>query len=475
MNPEQQRQNERLASIARPNPVETDYEISKIEGEIPRELNGTLYRNGPNQKTPPAAGNAALHLFDGDALIHAIRFEDGRAHYRGRYAQTESFLREQAEGAYVLGGLNLKPDREIEDRPAPVFPNTNVVPHSGRLFALVENAPPFEMDPQTLESKGPWNYDGKMLGLSTTAHPKIDGKTGQMWIHGYQPVEPYIQLYVVEPDGSVSLAEAHDAPWPSMMHDFAITENYVIFPLGSIHFDIGRMIEGRRFSEVISGHADRNMQFGIRRREAGSPVQWIEAPSPGYMFHPSNAYEEDGKILMDACTYEDPQGLIQSLDVVRNAGDPRGFIAHPYLYEFDLASGTCKETKLSDISAEFPRIDDRLVGYKNRWGYAATAEPGEDAGALFRRITKYDRTGGPSINRETVDGQWVGEPVFVPRHPGAEEDDGFVVYLVHDAIRDATAIDVLDARAIDSSPLARLWLEERVPLGFHGNWLQAAD
>ena len=74
-------------------------------------------------------------------------------------------------------------------------------------FALVENAPPFEMDPESLESIGPWRYDDRMLGMSTTAHPKIDGKTGQMWIHGYQPMEPYIQLYCVEPDGSVSLCE----------------------------------------------------------------------------------------------------------------------------------------------------------------------------------------------------------------------------------------------------------------------------
>jgi carotenoid cleavage dioxygenase-like enzyme len=466
--------NELFASTLRPHSIEANYTVTKIDGEIPRDLNGTLYRNGPNQKTLPAAGMKALHLFDGDAMIHAIRFEDGVARCRSRYARTESFLREEQEGAYCFGGLNLKADREIEAPPPSVSPNTNVVPHAGRLFAMVENAPPFEMDPKTLDSIGPWNYDGKMLGLSTTAHPKIDGKTGQMWIHGYQPVEPYIQLYVVEADGSVSLAEAHDAPWPSMMHDFAITENYVIFPLGSMTFDLAPLLEGGRFSDAVKGHADRNMRFGIRSRDAGSPVSWFEAPSAGYLFHPGNAFEEDGKIFMDACTYEDPQGLLDSLDVVRNAGDSRGFVAHPYLYEFDLSSKTCKETKLSDISAEFPRIDDRLVGYKNRWGYAATAESGDDANGLFRRITKYDREGGPSVNRSPVDGQWVGEPVFVPRAADAEEDDGFILHLLHDARRDESAIEILDARAIDAEPLARLWLDERIPVGFHGNWSQGA-
>ena len=136
-------------------------------------------------------------------------------------------------------------------------------------------------------------------------------------------------------------------------------------------------------------------------------------------------------------------------------------MARPFLYEFDLAAETCKETKLSEIAAEFPRIDDRLVGYKNRWGYAATAEPGDDAGALFRRITKYDREGGPSVDRKAVAGQWVGEPIFVPRHAEAEEDEGFILNLVHDAHRDETAIEILDARAIDAEPLARMWLDER--------------
>jgi carotenoid cleavage dioxygenase len=114
-----------------------------------------------------------------------------------------------------------------------------------------------------------------------------------------------------------------------------------------------------------------------------------------------------------------------------------------------------------------------LVGYKNRWGYAATALPGNGAGSFARRITKYDREGGPSVSRPLVEGQWVGEPVFVPRHPDAEEDEGFVLNLLFDAKGDRTAIDILDARAIDAEPLARLWLEERVPVGFHGNWLQA--
>jgi carotenoid cleavage dioxygenase-like enzyme len=460
-----------FAEVLRPNNVEADSAITRIEGEIPRELNGTLYRNGPNQNILPESGPGGLHLFDGDALIQAIRFEDGRAHHLGRYARTARFLRDEAEGVYAGGGLKSPAEREPDLSVPGHSPNTNIVPHAGRLWAMAENMPPFEMDPTTLASKGLWDYDGKMLGISTTAHPKIDGQTGQMWIHGYQPIEPFIQLYCVEPDGSVSLAEAHDAPWPSMVHDFAITEHYVIFPLSSVGFDLQALLTGT-FHDAVRAH-DKPMMFGIRERTPGSEVRWFEAPSNAFMFHPGNAYEDDGRIYMDACTYEDPQGLLDWLNVTREGKAGPGLKAHPYGYEFDLANGTCKEVKYSESTAEFPRIDDRLVGHRNRYGYASTAEPAEGLLGFSRRITRYDRTGAASIHRAAVDGQWTGEPVFVPRTATSAEDDGFVLFLVHDANRDETAVEILDARAVDAPPLARLWLDTRIPLGFHGNWADA--
>ena len=466
---------EAFARVWRPNPVEVDYAFDEIEGEIPRELNGTLYRNGPCQKVLPKAGAGALHLFDGDGLIHAIRFDDGQATFKSRFAKTASFLREQEEGVWCIGAPGLPPEKALEDPPPGVQANTNVVAHAGRLLALVENAPPFAMDLRSLDSIGPWDLDGRMLGMSTTAHPKIDGRTGQMWIHGYQPMPPFVQLYCIEPDGTVSLAEGIDAPWPSMMHDMAITENYVILPLGSLYFDLEALLQGRPFNEFAAQREDLPLTFGIRRREPGSETRWFEAPSAGFLFHPGNAYEQDGRIYMDACTYEKPQALMDALEKVRAGDMEAGFTAHPYLYEFDLEAGTCKETKFSDIAAEFPRIDDRLVGHENRWGYAATAEPRDGADGLFRRITKYDRQGGPSVNRAEVANQWVGEPVFVPHHAGSEEDDGFVLNLLYDGERERSAVEVLDARAIDAEPLARLWMRERMAMGFHGNWLGAAD
>src|SRR5690606_69681 len=124
------RASDMLASLLRPNPVECDYDVRRIEGEIPRELRGTLYRNGPCQKVLPSAGAGALHLFDGDGLVHAIRFEDGRAHHRSRFARTPSFLRVEEEGRYCVGGLNVRAEGPVEDAPPDVQANTNVVAHA---------------------------------------------------------------------------------------------------------------------------------------------------------------------------------------------------------------------------------------------------------------------------------------------------------------------------------------------------------
>lgn len=456
----------------RPSRDEGSYEVSDVEGRIPPEIEGTLYRNGPSQNVEPRAGADALHLFDGDGLVHAFRFEDGRLRHTSAFVRTESFLFEEKQGRYCMNGASLSADVAVEGAPGRVQPNTNAVHHAGRLFALVENAPPFELDPHSLGSLGPWDYDGRMLSYATTAHPKIDGRTGQMVIHGYSPFEPYLQLYTVEPDGSVSLAETVDAPCSTMMHDVAITEHYVIFPLCPVLLELPALEQGRPFADALRWDPEQPVRFGVRSRAPGSPVRWLEAKTNGYMFHFGNAYEDGDRLVFDACVYPDGGALLDGLRRIRTGHVDRGFAANPTLFEIDLASGAVAERKLDDQGAEFPRIDDRRVGYRNRWGYAAlTAERGAPgAAAYFSTLVKVDREGGHSVYHRLGAGRWIGEPVFVPRAPDAAEDDGFVLAVGYDAAEDTSELVVLDARHFDAEPLARARLRHRVPLGFHGSF-----
>jgi carotenoid cleavage dioxygenase-like enzyme len=455
----------------RPTDREDSYEITDIRGEIPRELHGTLFRNGPSQKLLPAEGYQAMHLFDGDGLVHALRLDEGRAFYTGRFVRSESFLREQAEGRLCMNLLGVACADPVPDLFMRQQHNTNVIHHGGRLLAMVENAPPFSLDARTLESEGLWHLDGRMLGMSTSAHPKVDGRTGQMILHGYQPVEPFMQLYTVEADGNVSMADTVDVPYATMMHDIAITENYAIVLLTPVLLDAEVLLSGRSFADAISYQPDKGLKFGVRRRQLGAPVQWFEAPTPGYIFHPGNAYEEDGKIFMDAATYTDPQALLDTLATLRSGRVSKGFHAYPFLYELDLASGRCTERQLDERNCEFPRCDDRLVGYRNRYGYAALSRgTGGGLDDTWSTIVRYDRTGGPNVIHDFGAWQWPSEPVFVPRSVDAGEADGFVLTVVYDGVEDSSYLAILDAQAMDREPLAICPLQHRIPMGFHGNF-----
>ncbi len=62
------------------------------------------------------------------------------------------------------------------------------------------------------------------------------------------------------------------------------------------------------------------------------------------------------------------------------------------------------------------------------------------------------------------------EPVFVPKSASAAEGEGFLLANVYDANRQASHLVVLDAENLAAGPLAKAYLDHRVPFGFHGNW-----
>ena len=458
----------------RPTTNEDAYEITRIEGEVPRELHGTFLRNGPSQKILPDQGYEGLHLFDGDGLVHAFSFDGGRVGYRGRFVENETFQVEQAEGRFCAHSVGVMVENPTDKFFLREQHNTNVVWHGGKLMALVENAFAFELDPKDLGPRGKNDFQGQMLGMSVSAHPKIDGRSGQMLIHGYQFMEPYVQLYTIEPDGLCSSAEAIDMPFASMMHDMAITENYVVFFLAPVVIDGEALMSlTKPFGDCLSWEPERGLKFGIKRREKDAPVQWFETKTPGFIFHPGNAYEENGKIVIDACTYLDPEALLASLETWRQGELKDGWYANPFLYELDLNEGTCCERQLDERAAEFPRVDPRRVGYKNRFGYALREGSGGSTwDAAWQSVVRYDREGGPTTSFNFGLGTFPSEAVFVPKTTESPEHEGFVLTVVYDAPENESYVAVLDAENIDQGPLAKAYLRERIPLGFHGNFAE---
>ena len=101
-----------LHGLYAPIKEEVSVDKLKVEGEIPRDLHGAYFRNGPNPQTPPQGMH---HWFDGDGMVHGIWFENGEARYRNRYIGTQDF---QANGNNSMPGI-FEPSRTVAGRRCP--------------------------------------------------------------------------------------------------------------------------------------------------------------------------------------------------------------------------------------------------------------------------------------------------------------------------------------------------------------------
>ena len=466
-----------LKGFWEPWPMEGEIHDLEVEGEVPRDLNGTLYRNGPNPQFAPRGG---YHVFTGDGMIHAFQIEDGAVHYRNRWLRTPRFLLEREAGEALYAGFDF-PRNDPRTRGVPGGPaNTNVVWHAGRLLALAEGGlPPMELDPDTLETRGVWDFHGELwrpidpqlaqaMGIDApdgrapgifTAHPKIDPESGEMLAFGYDAMPPYLIYYVISAEGKLVRRETIEIPFPAMVHDFITTPEHVIFPIFPATLRVERMEKGE---PVIGWEPDLGTHIGVMPRNGGNDdVVWLQT-NPRFAFHPLNAHSDGRHVIAELAQYERLP--------IDGAGNQVGDDTVPATlvrWVIDLEGGTVKEEPLDDLAIEFPRIDERYTGLDYRYGYAAGDN---DILEGFRSILRYDVRTGERRSHALGDGSATSEPIFVPRRPDSPEGEGYLLVVVYRAGENRSDLLILDAENLEAKPLATARLPHRVPGGFHGNW-----
>jgi len=406
----------------------------EVEGSLPPELNGLFLRNGAN----PAADESS-HWFTGDGMLHGVRLEGGRAlWYRNRFVRTLAL----ETGAPSGLGANVA--------------NTSIRAHAGKLLSLYEVAVPYEISPDDLSTVGDYDFGGQ-LQRPMSAHPKIDPVTGEMFFIGYSPFAPFLTYHVVDASGALTTSVEIDMDHASMMHDFQITESYVLFFDLPIHFDSERLDSGFPFRWA----ADAPARIGVMARDGSSTeVRWFEVDTC-FMFHSFNAYETaDGRIVLDGCRM--PEIWVNSLS------DPT-VTPTPWRWELSLNAGTVREDQLHDGSADFPTIDPRRAARDYRMAYSLRfpgGGPREVATPIG--INKHDRVSGETQVWESGTGQ-PDEAIFVSAGEG--EDEGYVLSMVFENTTGRSYVAVLDATRVHDGPIARVHMPRRVPFGFHGTWL----
>ena len=346
--------------------------------------------------------------------------------------------------------------------------NTNIVWHAGKLLALEEGHQPFEVNPATMAPCGYMTYAGHAGRF--TAHPKIDPETGEMVFFGYgvgeMPLSAGMVYGVVDKSGKVTRLDTFQAPYASMVHDFLVTRNHVLFPILPLSASLPRAMNG---GPPFGWEPDLGSRVGVMARNASvETIRWFST-DPCYVFHPMNAWEEGDKIFADVMQYP-------TAPLFPNADGSPGMPASAKLvrWTFDLSgnSDTIKQTPIDDLAGEFPRFDERRAGLSYRHGYFA-ADTHDTGKVMFNGVAHIDLRTGKRVVHELAEGDVPGEPVFVPRGPDATEGDGWLIALIYRGAEDKSDFAVFDATDIAKGPVGLAHLPRRVPFGFHGNWRPA--
>jgi carotenoid cleavage dioxygenase len=413
-----------------------------VEGAIPPELAGRFVRNGPN----PRPGER-MHAFMAPGMLHGLELAGGKATwYRNRWVRNRSF---ETGAPYVRadGTLDLTAGS----------PNTNVIAHAGRVLALVESSFPCEMTPR-LDTIGAYDFAGR-LTTPFTAHPKRCPRTGELHAFGMRmSADGELTYHRVGADGILLESRPIPVPGATMMHDFALTDRHVVFMDLPIVFDRSRAANGQmpfRWSDTYGARVG-----VLRRDDPAAGVRWLDV-EPCYVFHVMNAYDNGDEVVCDVVRYP---------ELWR---DDATFSAPATLHRWtiDTANGRVREAQLDDRAIEFPRADERRTGSRYRFGYAVDMSAREDTCG----VRKYDLATGGSVVHDFGPGRFAGEPVFVPAAGDTSEDAGWLMAFVYDAARDGSDFVLLDAADPAAAPVATIVLPQRVPFGFHGNWIDDAE
>ncbi len=465
-----------LHGVYAPTLNEMDAGQLQIEGELPVDLVGAYFRNGPNPFYQP---KNRYHPFDGDGMLHGVYFSEGSVSYRNRWVHTDAFLQEHAQGRSESAGVMGPFDYTTSEFGIKDTSNTDVFCYNGDLMSLWYNAGnPYRLDANSLAEKGPFLLEGRPR-RRLSAHSKVDWQTGELLFFDYGDEPPYMTFGVADASGRLVHEVPIDLPGPRLPHDIGFTQRFAI--LHDLPFFHDMNVLRRHGYRVLTFHRDIPTRFGIIPRRGGSgDVSWFEC-EPCYILHVTNCWEEGDWVIMDGCRSTNPMP-----DAQQGEGELASMLAYmrleanAYRWRFNLKTGEVREGDIDDLNTEFNRSNPLYHGRPSKYSYHQRIPLLEEGGHTLRftGLVKYNNDTGQRTQWDYGQGVYGSEAVFAPRAgagPDSREEDGYVITLTTDSNSWQSQCLVFDAGDVAAGPVCRVMLPQRVPAGFHATWARGED
>jgi carotenoid cleavage dioxygenase len=343
------------------------------------------------------------------------------------------------------------------------------------------------MDPASMETDGYTRFGGKMTGQTFTAHPKIDPATGNMVAIGYAAsglCTDDVTYYEISPEGELIREKWFKVPYYCMMHDFGITEDYLILHIVP---SIGSWERLEKGLPHFGFDTTLPVYLGVIPRRDDlkqEDIRWFKRDNC-FASHVLNAWQEGTKIHFLTC--EAKNNMFPFFPDVHGAPF-NGMEAMSFLSDWtvDLASNGEEFdaiTKLTDTAAEFPRIDDRFAGKQTRYGWflemdmrrPVELKGGSAGGLLMNCLFLKDLETGNEQHWWCGPVSSLQEPCFIPRSKDAPEGDGWIVQVCNRLEDHRSDLLLFDALDIEKGPIATIKVPIQLRFGLHGNFAPSEE
>jgi carotenoid cleavage dioxygenase-like enzyme len=468
---------------------EADITDCEVIGKIPADLNGAFVRVGGEFLYPPKfPDDAALNS---DGYVSSFRFKNGAVSFHGKWVKTQRYQKQVAAQRQLYGYYRnpFTDDESVKDPKHPntrTVSNTSPIAHAGKLFTLKEDGLPHQINPNTLDTIGPYDFNGQWKSETFTAHPKIDPVSGEMIAFGYEATgmaSDDIFIGTFDKTGKLKREVRIKQPYVSIIHDMAVTQKHILLPFGGYVTSLDRLKAGK-----IHWGWDQTKpsMIGVLPRDGeAKDVRWFKGPER-CMMHTFNAYTEGNKIILYAPFWD--SNFFPFFPPVDGSPWDRNK-AKAFVRKITLDLNSKSDTWKEEILWPFPivdlgRVDTRFMTLNNRYGftgYTDATKPfdAKRAGNLAGRVTncygRFDFSNGKLDTYFAGDVHSLQECCFVPRNKNAAEGDGYLIGLASNYAEMRSELVIADATRLAEGDVARVILPFRCSSQVHGLWVDSSE